>query len=81
MNNHATSSLLRCYQNQTAIKSIKSIKSYDATLNAMYFRQRRSDVYKVAMDYLVSNGVVGNSFSINDLIQDFRNYRAIKKEI
>lgn len=72
------SNLLRCYQNQI---EIKNIKIYDATLKAMYLRQKRSDVYKVAMDYLVSNSVVGNSFSINDLIQDFRNYRAIKKEI
>lgn len=72
------SSLLRCYQNQTAIKNFKI---YDATLKAMYLRQRRSDVYEVAMDYLVSNSVVENSFSINDLIQDFKNYRDMKKEI
>ena len=45
----------------------------------MYLRQGRGDVYEVAMDYLVSNSVVENSFSINDLIQDFKNYRDMKK--
>ena len=68
--------LLRCYQNQTAIKNIKV---YDATLKAMYTRQSRNDVYEVAMNYLVNNSVVESSFSINDLIQDFRKYRDIKK--
>lgn len=45
----------------------------------MYLRQGGGDVYEVAMDYLVSNSVVENSFSINDLIQDFKNYRDMKK--
>lgn len=70
------SNLLHCYQNQTAIKNFKI---YDATLKAMYLRQGRGDVYEVAMDYLVSNSVVENSFPINDLIQDFKNYRDMKK--
>lgn len=47
----------------------------------MYTRQSRNDVYEVAMNYLVNNSVVESSFSINDLIQDFKRYRAIKKEI
>lgn len=72
------SNLLHCYQNQTAITNIKV---YDATLKAMYTRQSRNDVYEVAMNYLVNNSVVESSFSINDLIQDFKRYRAIKKEI
>lgn len=59
--------------------AIKNFKIYDATLKAMYLRQGRGDVYEVAMDYLVSNSVVENSFSINDLIQDFKNYRDMKK--
>lgn len=70
-----SSNLLQCYQNQTAIKNLKI---YDATLKAMYPRRRTSDVYKVAMDYLVSNSIVEKSFSINDLKKDFRNYSDMK---
>lgn len=44
----------------------------------MYTRQSRNDVYEVAMNYLVNNSVVESSFSINDLIQDFRKHRDMK---
>lgn len=72
------SNLLKSYQNRMAIKNINV---YDATLKAMFNRQSKSDVYKVAMDYLVKNGVVENFFSVNDLIQDFRIFKEMKKVI
>lgn len=72
------SNLLCSYQNRTAIKDLKV---YDATLKVMYNRQNRSDVFRVAMDYLVNNSVVERNFSVNDLIQDFKNYREMQKMI
>ena len=73
-----SSNLLNYYQNRMAIKNIKL---YDATLKAMYNRQNQRDVYRVAMDYLVSNDIVKKIFSVNDLIQDFRKYKEMKKVI